>query len=144
MWTPLSPCWLAVYVLSGMDTCNAQQLVLVGPDLLLNSGTVGQQYPSVASLSATTSVMCYSDEDNSRFGTCHLVSIVSTSLSIGPGIVFNSAITWAIEVASLGASSAVVRDMTALSRLLRARSPPALLRAPSPPMLVGLLPGPWQ
>ena len=63
---------------------------------------------SVAALSESKAIVCYSDGGNSSYGTACVLTISGTTVSVGNKIAFNSAITPNISVAALSESKAIV------------------------------------
>jgi hypothetical protein len=68
----------------------------------------GTTHIAIASLSATDFVVAYRDEDNSDYGTAITGTVSGGTLSWGPALVFNTAGTTHIAVASLSATDFVV------------------------------------
>jgi hypothetical protein len=77
-----------------------------GAALVVNSADT--QYLALASLDATTSVVCYTDHGNSAHGTCKVLTASGTSLTAGAALVVNSATTYSFNLVSLDATTAIV------------------------------------
>ena len=78
-------------------------------DLIVNPGST--EYVSVASLGASSAVMCYEDyqaASKSWKGTCNALTLSGTTLSKGSDLIVNAGSTWYVSVASFGASSAIM------------------------------------
>ena len=63
---------------------------------------------SVAALSESKAIVCYSDGGNSSYGTACVLTISGTTVSVGNKIAFNSADTSNISVAALSENKSVV------------------------------------
>ena len=83
------------YSNSRFGTCNhltvSGSTLSKGADLVVNSGRT--RYLSVARLSASEAVVCYSDYSSSRFGTCNHLTVSGSTLSKGADLVVNSGYT---------------------------------------------------
>ena len=68
-----------------------------------NSGT-----PAVAKLTTTTAISVTKDAGNSNYGRATVITVSGTTVSLGTGVVFESAAVDRVDVASLSATKAIV------------------------------------